>query len=136
MSAATDDESETESSRVSGVRVVLRALDNRARLAVLEFQEARTRAVGLTAAALGVVLLLQLVLVAGLVVLVAATWHTSWRVGAPALAGLVFGGGGVVLACWLRARMREWRPFLETLGQLSRDVRSLEQLVRPPSRED
>ena len=74
----------------------------------------------------------QLLLAAGMLVLVALTWDTSWRVLAPALAGGSFGILAIV-AGWLGwSRLRAWRPFAETLTQISADLNLIKSLLLKP----
>src|SRR5690606_11107290 len=100
--------------RLSGARILLRALDHRTRLAALEFDEARSRLLFFSVLAVTAIALLQLAAVAGFAAIVAATWDTSWRVWAPLLSAAGLTGIGIVLLLLMRSRGRAWSPFGDT----------------------
>ncbi|GAB5558422.1 MAG: hypothetical protein SynsKO_00690 [Synoicihabitans sp.] len=114
---------------LSGARAVVRALGNRFALAGLEFEEARRELAGFGALAIVSALFLQLFLAGALIVLVALTWDTSWRVIAPSLAGGTFFIAAICGGVLLRRRLRRWKPFDETSGQVSRDARAVARMV-------
>lgn len=141
VSTAEDSETATPPSppededRVSSVRIALRALDHRARLAALEFREARSELLRFGAMVVVAIASLQLAAVTGLAAIVAWSWDTEWRVWAPVLAGGVLLLIGVVTLLLIRHRAGRWMPFGDVLGQISRDARSLRAMFNPPPRE-
>ncbi len=115
--------------RLSGPRIVMRAIDHRAQLAVCEVAEVWSQLVRFAVGGMIGLGLLHLTLIAGLVALVAATWETPWRVAAPLLATVLFGAGGFGLLWYVRRRHHAWEPFRDLLQQLAGDVRSLHELL-------
>lgn len=99
----------------------LSALVTRGELASLELTEERERAARWVAMAmLAAVLLLAALIVAALWV-VSLFWD-SHRAAAFVVVALVYAAGGVGIAAWLAARLRNAPPLLEgTLAELKRD---------------
>ncbi|MCF3650545.1 phage holin family protein [Synoicihabitans lomoniglobus] len=138
VSPQHDSESDTaapspdDDERLSSVRIAMRALDHRARLAALEFREARSELMRFSVLAIVAIGALQLAAMMGLAALMAATWDTEWRVWAPIMAAVGLAGGGVVTILVIRWRAGQWMPFGDVLGQVSRDAQSLHALFNPP----
>ncbi len=103
-------------------RTMWRAVENRGRLAGLELVEARGRLFAAWWGSTVVLLGIQLVLAAGLIALVAATWDTDWRVAAPAMAGGVLAVVTLVTGMVAWKRWQAWAPFAETQRQLAQDL--------------
>lgn len=101
---------------------VLGMLQHRLQLAGIEISEARERFVGAIVTGLAAVLLLA----GAVVALTAWVAVAAWPVVGPAVLGgiaLLYGGAGIGLLGWLRARLQAEPPLLaDTLAELRADT--------------
>lgn len=114
--------------------LLLQALENRAALATLEFEEARH---GLTTALVWSVvstLALFLAAITGTAVVAALFWDTPHRVTALVTLGLielVVAGSG---AWWVIAHWKRWQLFERLRDQLTKDSACLREILTPNPR--
>ncbi|WP_221032099.1 phage holin family protein [Actomonas aquatica] len=106
-------------------RTMGRALRNRWDLAAVEATEARQEARTAVFAALLFGAMVQTAMGALLLVLVASTWDTEWRVIAPAIAGGVVILFAIGLGWRVWNTLANWEPFAETRRQILQDLDAL-----------
>jgi len=114
-------------------RIVVEALMHRGELAALELREAREHVTASAAAAAVAAALALLGGFAGTFAIAAAVWDSPHRGLILGLVTLAYFAGAAVLAWWTSRRLKEWRPFAETVYQLREDSSCLHQYLSEKS---
>ena len=96
------------------------AVENRVELLLVEWQEERLRLFAALLLALSGALCALMALLLATLTVVVIFWHTH-RVPALVLLTLAYAGGAATAFGALRARLRRWRAFSETLDQIKKD---------------
>jgi uncharacterized membrane protein YqjE len=134
MSTSAPESSPSARSGGSWPRIAVEALVHRSELAGLEFEEARASA-AMTAFIVGAAVAVALLF--GMTVtfaIAAAVWARPDRGLILSLVAVAYLLGAAGLAWWASRRLKSWRPFAETIGQLRKDYSCLHDHLSEKSR--